>query len=59
MIALVDISVKTIYNGTDYFLSLQRIMESRKIYGGALETAKYIQNNINNTYSALSGCPMN
>ena len=59
LIALVDISVKTIYNGTDYFLSLQRIMESRKIYGGALETAKYIQNNINNTYSALSGCPMN
>ncbi|MDP3352881.1 MAG: hypothetical protein Q8S44_03990 [Flavobacteriaceae bacterium] len=59
MIALVDISIKTLYNGTDYFLSLNRIMESRKIYGGALETAKYIQKNIDDSYKSLSECPNN
>lgn len=58
-IALIEISIKTVYNGLDFFLSLQRIKESRKINGGAMETAKYIQNNINNTYAALSECYKN
>ncbi|MDO9260344.1 MAG: hypothetical protein Q7U08_00175, partial [Flavobacteriaceae bacterium] len=56
LIALVDISVKTIYNGTDYLLSLNRIIASRKIYGDAIQTAKFIQKNIDDTYFALNEC---
>lgn len=55
-IALIEISIKTAYNGLDFFLSLQRIKESRKIYGGAMESAKYIQKNIDATYAALTAC---
>lgn len=54
--ALIEISIKTAYNGLDFFLSLQRIKESRKIYGGAIESAKYIQKNIDATYAALTDC---
>jgi hypothetical protein len=57
MIALVEISIKQAYNGLDYFLSLKRIMEGQKINSGVMETAKYIQKNIDDTYLALKDCP--
>ncbi|MGE5457270.1 MAG: hypothetical protein ACM3RX_02835, partial [Methanococcaceae archaeon] len=56
VIAVIEISIKQAYNGTDYFLSLNRILEAQKINGGVMETARFIQRNIDNTYMALSGC---
>ncbi len=56
MIALIEISIKQIYNGTDYFLSLKRIMEARKINGGVTQTARYIQKNIDETLIAMGDC---
>ena len=56
MIALIEISIKQIYNGTDYLLSLHRIMEARKINGGVTQTARYIQKNIDDTRIALRDC---
>jgi hypothetical protein len=56
IVATLDISIKTIYNGTAWLSSFNRISKAKKILGGVLETAKFIQNNIDNTYAALSDC---
>ena len=56
IVATLEISVKTLYNGTDYLLSFHRISEAKKILGGVLDTAKFIQKNIDNTYAALQDC---
>ena len=56
VVAVIEISIKQAYNGTDYFLSLNRILEAQKINGGVMETARFIQRNIDNTYMALSNC---
>jgi hypothetical protein len=56
LIACIEISIKQVYNGTDYFLSLYRIIKAKEINGTVLETAKSIQQNINETYEALNGC---
>jgi len=56
MIALVDISIKQLYNGLDYFLSLNRIMDSNKINGKVMDAAYTIQKNINETSSQLRDC---
>lgn len=56
VVAVIEISIKQAYNGTDYFLSLNRILEAQKINGGVMETARFIQRNIDNTYMALSSC---
>lgn len=56
VVAVIEISIKQVYNGTDYFMSLNRILEAQKINGGVMETARFIQRNIDNTYTALSGC---
>ena len=56
MIALIEISIKQIYNGTEYFLSLKRIMEARKINGGVAQTARYIQKNVDETRIAIAEC---
>ena len=56
VIAVIEISIKQVYNGTDYFLSLNRILEAQKINGGVMETARFIQRNIDNTFMALGDC---
>lgn len=56
VVAVIEISIKQAYNGTDYYLSLKRILEAQKINGGVMETARFIQRNIDNTYTALSCC---
>jgi hypothetical protein len=56
VVAVIEISIKQAYNGTDYFLSLNRILEAQKINGGVMETARFIQRNIDNTYMALTEC---
>lgn len=57
LIACIEISIKQAYNGLDYILSLNRILKAQKINGGVMDAAKYIQKNIDNTYSALTDCP--
>lgn len=56
VVAVIELSIKEVYNGTDYLLSLNRILEAQKINGGVMETAKFIQRNVDNTYMALSDC---
>jgi hypothetical protein len=56
MIALVDISIKQLYNGFDYLNSYNRINEAQKINGQVMNAAFNIQKNINDTYIALKEC---
>lgn len=56
LIACVEISIKQIYNGLDYYLSFKRIIETKKINGAVLAAAKNIQKNIDDTYVALRQC---
>jgi len=56
IVATIEISIKQTYNATDWLLSLNRIKEARKIMGGVLDTAKFIQKNIDDTYAALQDC---
>jgi hypothetical protein len=56
VVAVIELSIKEVYNGTDYLLSLNRILEAQKINGGVMETARFIQRNIDNSYMALSDC---
>ncbi len=56
LVACIELSIKQLYNGTDYLLSLNRIIQAQKINGGVMITAQYIQKNIDNTYAALSQC---
>jgi len=56
-IALIEISIKQAYNATDWFLSYQRISEANQINGKVMDTAKYIQKNIDETYLAIKKCP--
>jgi tetratricopeptide (TPR) repeat protein len=56
LIACVELSIKELYNGTDYLLSLNRIIKANQINGKVTETARGIQKNIDDTYSALSQC---
>ena len=57
IIAGIEISIKQTYNALDWILSYNRIVKAQKINGGVMETAKYIQQNIDDTYAALSDCP--
>lgn len=57
LIACIEISIKQTYNGLDYFLSLNRILKAQKINGGVMDASRYIQKNIDETYTALSECP--
>lgn len=56
IIGLVDISIKQIYNGTDWYLSFQRIAESHRINGQIMAAATSLQNLIDNTYLELHQC---
>jgi hypothetical protein len=56
LIACIEISIKQVYNGTDYLLSLNRIINANKINGTVLETARRIQKNIDETSRSLNQC---
>lgn len=56
VVALAEISTKTIYNGTDWLLSLNRIMESNKINGQILSSAQSLQRHIDETAGLLQPC---
>ena len=56
IVATIEISIKQTYNATDWLLSLNRIKKARNILGGVLDTAKFIQKNIDDTYAALQDC---
>ncbi len=56
VVAVIELSIKEVYNGTDYLLSLNRILEAQKINGGVMETARFIQRNIDGTYLELTSC---
>lgn len=53
---LVALSTAQTYKGYDWQASLQQLLTSQQINGGMLDTAKYIQNNIDNSYNHLSDC---
>jgi hypothetical protein len=57
IIAGVELSINTLYNGTDWYQSYKRLAEAHKINGGVLDAARYLQKNIDNTYIALGECP--
>ncbi len=57
VVAVIELSINQTYNGLDYLLSLNRIIEAKKINGGVMDTARYIQKNIDDTYLALANCP--
>ncbi|MDP4292129.1 MAG: hypothetical protein Q8908_13690, partial [Bacteroidota bacterium] len=57
LVAGIEFAIKETYNATDWILSYKRMAEAQKINGGVMDTAKYIQQNIDNTYSALKDCP--
>jgi hypothetical protein len=56
VIAVIELSINQAYNGLDYLLSLNRVIKAQKINGGVMDAARYIQKNIDNTYTALSEC---
>ena len=57
LISTIEISIKQTYNAFDWILSFNRMTEARQINGGVMETAKYIQKKIDDTYAQLKGCP--
>jgi hypothetical protein len=56
LIASVDLSIKQAYNGLDYILSFNRVIQAQKIHGTVMYAAKNIQKNIDNNYMALRDC---
>jgi hypothetical protein len=56
IIGLVDISIKQIYNGTDWYLSFQRITEANRINGQIMASARSLQQHIDDTYLELRPC---
>jgi hypothetical protein len=57
LIACVELSIKETYDGLDFLLSFNHIMEAQRIRGEVLNTARIIQKNIDDSYSALKDCP--
>jgi len=56
LVGLLEISVKTTYNATDWVLSLRNIMQSNRINGEVMESAKSLQRQIHKTRTELQGC---
>lgn len=56
LIACVELSIKEAYNGLDFLLSFNRIMEAQKIKGEVMNAARIIQKNIDDNYMALRDC---
>lgn len=52
----VQLAINEAYNGLDWFLSYKRLAEANKINGHVMASARYIQQNIDDTYLALREC---
>lgn len=59
IIAGVELAINQIYNGWDWYLSFKRLSEANSINGRAMDAARTIQQNIDNTYLQLKDCPGN
>ena len=57
LVAGLEISIKQIYNATDWYLSFQRISEAREINGRVLAAANALQQSIDDTRLAAIACP--
>ena len=57
LIAAVQLSINLTYDATAFLVSFHRMSEANKINGHVMDTARYIQKNIDDTYQALSTCP--
>jgi phage shock protein A len=56
MLALLEISTKTVYNASDWLLSLNRVKEANHINGQVLRSAQSLQKHIDDTSLALQRC---
>lgn len=56
MVAWTEFAINEVYNGLDWYLSYERLSEAHKINGRVMNSARYIQKNIDDTYLALKGC---
>lgn len=56
LVAALELSVKQIYNATDWYLSFQRIRAANDINGRALAAARGLQQSIDETRAAYSAC---
>ncbi|MBN1904678.1 MAG: hypothetical protein JW927_06240 [Deltaproteobacteria bacterium] len=56
IIAGIELAINQLYNATDWYLSYRNLAEAHKINGKIMDSARYIQKNIDDTYMALSQC---
>jgi hypothetical protein len=56
IIGSVELSINLLYDGTAYLVSFHRLSEADKINGHVMDTARYIQKNIDDTSQELSIC---
>lgn len=56
-LAMLEISAKQAYNATDWYLSFKRIAEANNINGQVMESARYLQGKIDETFVELRNCP--
>ncbi|MDF1590427.1 MAG: hypothetical protein P1P89_02835 [Desulfobacterales bacterium] len=56
IIAGVEFAINQAYNAFDWYLSYERLSEAHKINGRVMNSARYIQKNIDDTYLALGEC---
>jgi type II secretory pathway pseudopilin PulG len=52
----VELATNLLYDGTAYLLSFHRLAKANNINGRVLDTARYIQKNIDDTYLAFRSC---
>lgn len=57
IIAMLEITGKQAYNATDWYLSFKRIAEANRINGKVMESARYLQGKIDDTFIELRQCP--
>ncbi|MEW5774179.1 MAG: hypothetical protein AB1916_11725 [Thermodesulfobacteriota bacterium] len=56
LIAGIEITAKQSYNGLDWLLSFNRIMDAHSVNGKVLDAAKGLQQHIDDTYYELKSC---
>ncbi|MGE5296496.1 MAG: hypothetical protein ACM3VT_16880 [Solirubrobacterales bacterium] len=57
IIAGVELAINESYNALDWYLSYKRVAEANGINGRVLDAARYLQQDIDDTYLELQGCP--
>lgn len=56
IIAGVELANTVLYDGLNWGMSYYRLAKAHHINGGVMDAARYLQNNIEDTYIALKGC---